>query len=150
MKPEHIEMFMALNNDEAAVLTIDGEAEGESAEGRQAVACVIENRADKWKKTIKEVCYQKNGFSCFISTQKVYPKMVEIAKDFPLALGVRRALQACAEAWRGDRSAVAAKLQGATFYRVVGTTNSWYDKEVTERRLILVCQIGHHEFHKEG
>ena len=44
-------------------LTILGEARGENATGMYAVACVIQNRADKKKKTLTEICLAPKQFS---------------------------------------------------------------------------------------
>ncbi len=57
MRPEHASIFNALNDSEAAILTIYGEARGELFIGKQAVAQVIANRADRWHKTVKAVCF---------------------------------------------------------------------------------------------
>ncbi len=62
------ELIESLLPDEILALTIYGEARGETIEGQIAVANVIMNR---WKgnsgkyKSVKEVCLEKNQFSCW-------------------------------------------------------------------------------------
>lgn len=46
-------------------LTLFAEARGEPAEGRAAVAWVIQTRAARRKQTIQAICLQKNQFSCW-------------------------------------------------------------------------------------
>lgn len=142
--------FEALDNSEAAILTTYGEARGESYEGKQAVCCVIVNRAYKWRQDIKQVCFAKNQFSCFLSSDPNYQKLLAVANNFTRALVTDEALLECAQAWYGNRSEVSRKLDGATFYRVKGTKNKWYDRQVEAGKLVLVCQIEAHEFHKEA
>ena len=59
------------NYDDAADVlarTLYGEARGETRQGREAVACVIINRARRggwWGSTIEDVCRKKWQFSCW-------------------------------------------------------------------------------------
>lgn len=149
MRPEHASIFNALNDSEAAILTIYGEARGELFIGKQAVAQVIANRADRWHKTVKAVCFDKNQFSCLISSDPNYGKLFTIARDFKTALAQNRLLRECAAAWEGDRSEAARKMDGATFYRVPGTVNAWFDGQVEKGKLVRTCQLGNHEFFRE-
>jgi hypothetical protein len=157
MKPEDAPVFNALNDSEAAVLTIYGEARGEIFAGKQAVAQVIANRAAKHKQNIKEVVYAPNQFSCLISTDPNYPKLRALAGDFK-TVGLDdlfnnvtdgKVLQECVAAWKGDRSEVAGRINGATFYEVHGTKNEWFDKMKDKGKLVYTASFGSHDFYKE-
>lgn len=67
-----------LSDTETLVLTIYGEARGESIEGQIAVACVIRNRAGN-SKSIKEICLAPFQFSCWNKNDPNYPILMEIA-----------------------------------------------------------------------
>ncbi|MDD5722699.1 MAG: cell wall hydrolase [Syntrophales bacterium] len=148
MKPEHRPIFHALDDSEAAVLTIYGEARGEPFEGMQAVGCVIANRAERWRKTIKQVVFAPNQFSCYLSSDPNYTRLLLIAEE--MATGTYRgSLQQSFKAWKDDSREVGRKIDYATFYRVPGTKNPWFDKQVAIGKLIKTAEIGHHEFFKE-
>jgi hypothetical protein len=149
MRPDDKAVFYALDDSSAAILTIYGEARGESLTGRQMVAQVIANRAARQGKSIKDVVYAPNQFSCYLSTDPNYMKLVEIARAFNGSLLRSSSLVRCADAWKGDRREIAKRLDGATFYRVVGTKNAWFDKAVKTGKLVKVCQEGHHEVYRE-
>jgi hypothetical protein len=154
MKPEDKDVFYALSDDQATILTVWGEARNQSILGKQLVAQVIDNRATKHRLTPKQVCYQPNQFSCLISTDPNYPKMREIAGDWEKALQSNSSLQECAHTVRGlddftTRQVVMVKLMRATFYRVVGTANEWFDNAIKAGKLKKVCVEGSHEFFRE-
>lgn len=61
--------------------TIWGEARGESAEGRIAVAWVIRNRLDRphrFKPTIAAICQQARQFSCWNVTDPNREKLIRL------------------------------------------------------------------------
>ena len=149
MKPEDTAIFNKLNDSEAAILTIWGEARGESFLGKQMVAQIIANRAVAWDKTVKEICYQRNQFSCYISTDPNYTKLLEIAKDFEGAIKVIVSLSWCKKAWELNRNEVAKQLQGAEYYRVHGTNEAWFTTQVKTGRFKKVAEERHHEFFKD-
>ena len=153
MKPSDLSIFYALNDTEAAILTIYGEARGEPFEGKQAVGVVIENRAVKHNQTVKAVCYAPSQFSCYLSADPNYPKLLSIAKNFQFALnglGGQPMLQECSRAWTESCPDVDKLLDGATFYEVQGTVNAWFDNMKASGKLVKTASIGHHDFYKEA
>jgi hypothetical protein len=155
MKPQDIKTFYALSDVQAKILTCYGEARNQSTLGQQLVAQVIDNRATKHKLTPKQVCYQPDQFSCLISTDPNYPKLLEIAEDFEKALLINPELAQVRAAVKGlddftTREEIVEELEGATFYRVRGTVNAWFTKAVVDGRLIFVCSEGVHDFYKEA
>lgn len=58
-------MIDQLSDLEVLTLTLIGEARGEPIEGVVAVANVVRNRANTWKKSISEICLQPKQFSCW-------------------------------------------------------------------------------------
>lgn len=149
MNPKDIKIFYALDDTESAILTIYGEARGETFEGKQAVALVIANRAEQWGKTIRGVCYAKNQFSCYSSKDKNYPLLLSIAEDFDSAMQTNKALQECSQAWHDETKEVEVLIDGATFYKVKGAHNPWFDRQIDKGVLVKVAEIEHHEFYKE-
>jgi spore germination cell wall hydrolase CwlJ-like protein len=150
MRPGHLRVFYALNDTEAAILTIYGEARGEPFEGKQAVGVVIANRAAKQNKPVKEICYAANQFSCYLSADPNYFALFNFAHQFDLSLTSNAGLQECAKAWSDACPEIQARLDGATFYEVRGTKNNWFDKQKTIGKLILTASIGAHDFYKEA
>lgn len=74
-----------LSDKEVMALTIFGEARGEPIEGQIAVACVIRNRFHDLPgkfKSLKDVCFQKNQFSCWNESDVNYPMLLEMATKF--------------------------------------------------------------------
>jgi spore germination cell wall hydrolase CwlJ-like protein len=65
MKPEDKQVFDALSDIQAKILTVYGEARNQSTLGQQLVAQVIDNRATKHKLTPKQVCYQPDQFRTY-------------------------------------------------------------------------------------
>jgi hypothetical protein len=152
MKPEDVPVFDALDDTEAAILTIYGEARGEPFEGKQAVGVVISNRAQRRRKTIKEICYAPNQFSCYLSSDMNYPHLLDLARwlkhpDQPSQIP---RLFDCLHAWHDECPDVQKLLDGAAFYEVHGTKNEWFDKEKAAGKLIFTASIGHHDFYKEA
>jgi hypothetical protein len=155
MRPQDKQVFDALSDIQAKILTVYGEARNQSTLGQQLVAQVIDNRATKHKLTPKQVCYQPDQFSCLISTDPNYPKLLEIAEDFEKALQLNPSLQECANAVNGmnnftTRQAVMVKLKGATFYRVNMTVNKWFDDAIDDGKLEYACSEGEHIFYREA
>jgi hypothetical protein len=150
MKAEDKPIFDKLDDTEAAVITIFGEARGESFLGKQMVAQVIANRAFHWDMKVKDVCFQKNQFSCFISSDPNYVKLLEIAKDFEESLEKSQILTWCLKAWKVNRIEVAKSLKGSTFYRVIGYHEPWFQGQIDTKRLVKTVQEGHHEFFREA
>ncbi len=149
MNPKDKPIFDALADDEAAILTIYGEARNQSLEGKQAIGVVIRNRA-KGGKSIRDIVYAPNQFSCYLSADPNYPKLLEVAANFHEALSLNQALGECATAWHDPSADMDEMLDGATFYEVHGTKNAWFDKEKAEGRLALTASIGAHDFYKEA
>lgn len=148
MNPKDKPIFNALTDDEAAILTIYGEARNQGLEGKQAIGVVIRNRA-KGGKSIKDIVYAPNQFSCYLSADPNYPKLLEVAANFHEALKLNQALGECRDAWWSSNASFEAMLDGATFYEVQGTKNEWFDKEVEAGTLVKTCRIGAHDFYKE-
>ncbi|MFA6359050.1 MAG: cell wall hydrolase [Candidatus Omnitrophota bacterium] len=146
MRTEDKTFFYALSDLDAMALTVYAEARGEPWEGKLAVGFIIVNRSRLWKKSIKDVCYQKNQFSCYNSNDKQYDHIVSKAKywnrddenDFILVA------QTALHGWQESI------ISDATFYKVTGTKNKWFDGSIKNGKLIMVCEIGHHQFFKEA
>ena len=151
MKSEDKPLFDRLSSVEALALTIWAEARGESHDGQLAVGYVILNRAMQWHKSIKEVCYAPNQFSCYNSNDKQYPRLVEISKDFSKALSEIKSLPKCYDvAYIIFCSPLESTVGDALYYRVIGYPNKWFDESIKSGKLIKVCTIEHHEFFKEA
>lgn len=69
-----------LTDTEAMILTVYGEARGDTIDGQIAVMNVIMNRAKKRKLSIKDVCFQPKQFSCWNSNDPNYPMLKELAE----------------------------------------------------------------------
>lgn len=69
-----------LTDTEALVLTVYGEARGESIEGQVAVMNVIMNRAKTRHRTIKEICFEPKQFSCWNFSDPNFPILKELAE----------------------------------------------------------------------
>jgi hypothetical protein len=150
MLNEDYEIFYNLSPVEAMALTIWAEARGESHEGQLAVGYVILNRARLWRKSIKEVCYAKNQFSCYNSNDIQYPRLVKIASDFSLALSESKSLPKCYDvAYIITSSPLESIVGDALYYRVLNYPNKWFDKSIKEGKLIKVAEIQNHEFFEE-
>lgn len=151
MRKEDKPIFNSLSNLEALALTIYGEARGESWEGMLGVGFVIVNRSRLWKQSIKEVCYAKNQFSCYLSSDWNYEILYNIAKDLNANLTNNKHLQLCLQcAEMVSLAPNETNVDNATFYRVKGNKNKWFDGQIKNGKLIKVCEIGHHEFYKEA
>jgi hypothetical protein len=151
MRREDRAIFEKLNDLECLALTIYGEARGESHEGQCAVAFVIINRSRKWHKTIREVCYQKNQFSCYNSNDVQYEKLKVMAINFDQFLAVneklRKAYDVAFMCMNGPNESI---VDDALYYRVINYKNKWFDTSIREGKLIKVCEIQNHEFFKEA
>jgi hypothetical protein len=151
MKPEDKEIFNKLNSLEAMTLTLYAEGRGEPHDGQVAICDIILNRSQLWKQGIKEICFAPKQFSCYLSTDKQYPKLLEIASNFDKALSENESLRKCYEVAYMVLSAMGESIIGnATFYRVPGTKNKWFDGAVKSGTLLKVCDIGNHEFFREA
>jgi hypothetical protein len=151
MKPEDKEIFNKLNSLETMTLTLYAEGRGEPHDGQVAICYVILNRSQLWKQGIKEICFSPKQFSCYNATDKQYPKLLEIASNFDKALSENESLRKCYEVAYMVLSAMGESIIGnATFYRVIGTHNKWFDRVVKEGKLLKVCEIKNHEFVREA
>lgn len=125
---------------DTATRTIDGEARGEARTGQQAVAWVIRNRADWspsawWGKTITEVCKRHWQFSCWNGG----PDTDHINALDPTSLEYQGISQLAKSVFDG---LVDDPTNGATMYKVTGTTASW-DNAVANIEPVI---IGRHSF----
>jgi len=150
MKPEDGKIFTGLSDDSLMALTVWGEARGEKDVGKMAVACVLKNRHDLWKQTYNKVCLGKNQFSGFISTDPNYPKLKSLAQSILMGTVNDKYYNDCLIAVcsvLGPSCTIS--VENATFYRVIGCKNSWFDGQVNSGNLIKVKTIGRHEFYAE-
>lgn len=151
MRDEDKPIFERLNSVEILALTIYAEARGEGHDGQLAVAYVILNRARLWHKSIKDVCYGKNQFSCYNSNDPQYPKLLEIANNFSLALSENQPLRNCYDvAYMTVSAPFESNVGDATFYRVIGTKNKWFDGAIKAGKLLMIGVIKQHEFFREA
>lgn len=129
-----------------AALTVWREAQGESYEGKVAVAEVIVNRAEdpRWPDELDEVVLQKMQFSCYNPGDPVASRMPDLKSAEGEAV-FQDCCRAVAEALTGRRL-----TGGANHYLNVraveketgGKLPSWYDKTK------VTAIIGNHEFLK--
>jgi N-acetylmuramoyl-L-alanine amidase len=151
MLPEDKLTFNKLSDLETIALTIYGEARGEQWEGMIAVGFVIMNRRLIWEQGIKQVCFAPNQFSCYNSNDYQYEILLNLANSFRANLVKNVHLRKCVEAAECAMMApLESNVYDATFYRVIGTKNRWFDNAIKKGTLIKVCEIGHHEFYKEA
>lgn len=123
---------------DVATRTLDGEARGEPRLGQQAVAWVIRNRVDLpswWGKTVSEVCKHRFQFSCWNGG----PDTDHIVNLDPQTLEFQELSQTAKSVFDGT---VNDPTNGATMYKVTGTTASW-DNAVAGIEPVI---IGHHSF----
>ena len=85
MKLEYLDK---LTNLETLTLTLIGEARGEPIEGQVAVGCVIRNRSEQWKRSIKEICLQPRQFSCWNIDDPNRALLVELAEKMVMGTGL--------------------------------------------------------------
>jgi len=136
---------------ELMTLTLYGESRGESWEGKIAIAYVILNRSRLWHKTIRDVCLAKNQFSCWNSNDYNYAILINLAKAYDANMPNNKALQLCQQCAEMAYLAPAeSTVDDATFYRVKGTKNKWFDNAVKTGTLVYLKSIKTHEFYKEA
>lgn len=90
--------FLKLSDKQVMALTIYGEARGESTDGKIAVGSVILERVKhrKWDgETVKEVCFKKWQFSCYLENDPNYGKLLNIAENWDAAMATNPALNDC-------------------------------------------------------
>ena len=135
------------NLDDTALfaLCLYGEARGEPAEGRQAVAGVIMNRvrAGGWYgSTVRDVILKPRQFSCFNAGDPNRTRLAAIASSWIESLKKDQDLQEC---HRMAKAAIGGDLpdivNGATHYKAVKCRASWTSS------MIKVAVIGRHEFY---
>jgi len=148
MKPADQGLFYSLAIDDIGALTVYLEARNQGMDGMLAVAFVIMNRANLWNKPIVNVCYDANQFSCYLSNNKQYTLAVETAKTWPI--DTDKALQEAMAAFTcALNKTIESPVGKATFYKVEGTKNDWFDKQIAIGKFIKKCQIGKHIFYEE-
>lgn len=125
--------------------TVYGEARGESAEGRIAVAHVILNRVKVarahggywWGDTIAGVCRKRWQFSCWNQNDPNREKLLEVGADSVTFVGCLAAAHA---ALTGD---VPDPTDGATHYHTQAVRPEWANGRSP------VAVIGHHSFYRD-
>ncbi len=128
---------------DAMTRTVWGEARGEGPAGWAAVAHVILNRAATpawWGRDPWGVCHAHMQFSCWNASDPNFLTMVNI---HPLSTDLYEILLTVDKVCDG---LIPDPTNGATHYKVTGTTASW-DK-ATEGVTPVI--IGHHSFYKLG
>lgn len=147
MKPEDANVFNDLDDKQALAIAIYGEARGESTEGKIAVGWTIVNRskADSWfGKTIKEVIYKRNQFSCLNSNDPNYERLKKIALNFNKSLS-DKALASCYTIAKGILNGVIESNVGnATHYHTTKIKPFWADK------CTFIAKIDNHKFYREA
>lgn len=123
--------------------TLYGEARGETVRGKEAVACVIVNRAKRgqsrggywWGSTVEEVCLKPWQFSCWNDGDPNRAKIDAVQPG-------HRVFDTCQ---RIARRAVAGSLEdvtnGATHYHTADVTPPW------SRGKAVCAEIGRHLFY---
>jgi spore germination cell wall hydrolase CwlJ-like protein len=115
-----------------------GEAEGEGAEGMQAVGNVILNRANIKDKNIPEVMFRKDQFSA-VGDKNRFSDMINLSSDNPQYI---QALEISKKLLAGELDDI---TNGATHFYNPNTANMNYSW-ITEYP--VVATIGNHTFAK--
>ena len=113
-----------------------GEAEGEGAEGMQAVGNVILNRANIKNKNIPEVMFRKDQFSA-IGDKNRFNSMINLSPDNPEYI---QALEISKKLLAGELDDI---TNGATHFYNPNTANMNYD---WIKQYPVVATIGNHTF----
>lgn len=123
--------------------TLYGEARGETVRGKEAVACVIVNRANRakarggywWGGSVEEVCLKPWQFSCWNEGDPNRDKIEAVEPG-------HRVFDTCL---RIARRAVSGSLdditKGATHYHTKTVTPPW------SRGKAICAEIGRHQFY---
>jgi len=123
--------------------TLYGEARGETVRGKEAVACVILNRAKRakdrggywWGNSIEQVCLKPWQFSCWNESDPNRQKILAVEpghKVFDTCLRIaRRAVSGC----------LSDPTDGATHYHTERVNPPW------SRGKPASAEIGHHLFY---
>lgn len=123
--------------------TLYGEARGETVRGKEAVACVIVNRANRaqarggywWGNTIEEVCLKPWQFSCWNENDPNRAKVLAVGPG-------QRVFDTCV---RIAKRAVSGCLQdmtkGATHYHTKAAMPVW------SRGRPVCAELGRHQFY---
>ena len=121
--------------EQVVALTILGEARGEKEVGMYAVACVIQNRADKSGKKLSQVCLARKQFSVWNGKTVNDLKHLFESPSAPYAIRLAKAM--C----KGHKL-VQAFTGSADHYCTLNTHNYW------TRKAKPVKIIGNHKFYK--
>ena len=148
MNPIDHPLLYSLSKEQAEAATVYGEDRNHGLDGMTAVACVIRNREELWKQDFQAVCFGKDQFSCWLSSGAEYPTMIALAHVLSAGGQGDNIYQQCVQAVRGAQSGSCGKIR-PTFYRVIGTVNPWYDRQVANGTFVKVATLGHTEFHME-
>ena len=124
--------------------TIAMEAEGEPFEGKLAVAHVIMNRVNKWKKSVADVCLRSFQFSAWNTDSPTRLRLDDI-DDRIMEVSHQAAVQAYDSQFQDDPT------HGATHYLNIpltrqlrgGTLPLWV------AAMVKTVDIGQHSFYKE-
>lgn len=151
MLPDDKKIFYSLNDSEAALLTLYLEARNQGKDGIAAVATVIVNRAEKWKRPIMEICFQPKQFSCYNATDPQYQLAVTLANDIDKALRDKQ-FDLCKLVWDDGDKEIEGQLKDCLYYRVIGSgkEGDWFDNSIKSGKIVKVCEIHQHEFFKEA
>ena len=134
---------MSLDDLNALLRTVSGEAANQSLEGKKAVVHVVFNRLKRkkarWGRTIAEVCRKPKQFSCWNEGDPNRKRILDLS---PLAPEYGDCLRAILE--RGDDS-----TDGATHYHTASILPYWAAAKYADR-MVRRCQIGDHIFYREA
>lgn len=137
---------LSMDDEDAAVRTVWGEARNQPFEGQVAVAFVIRNRATWnpptwWGHTVQTVCLKPWQFSCHNPDDPNCKALADLSSNnltyVAIESGVVRPVMA---------AAILDPTNGATHYKVRGTKASW-DQAVLD---IQPVSIGAHDFYRLG
>jgi spore germination cell wall hydrolase CwlJ-like protein len=122
------------------IQTVALEARSEGEEGMSAVARVIQNRAYERKRSLSDIVFAANQFSCWdsnrVSTQKSMPTM----QDYSRAL----------EAWVNAELSYHNKPWGmANIYMRKELMPAWLDKGLKKGTVVFLCTVKNHNFYRE-
>jgi N-acetylmuramoyl-L-alanine amidase len=153
------DILASIDDRNALICTLYGEAAGESVHSKLAVACAIRNRVhadigndgkpDWWGEGFKDVCLKPWQFSCWWETTANTDRVYELADNLLLGQRPKHALLVDEIGWIADGvigDAVRDVTNGATHYLTVRmlTTNPppW------AKKLTRVATSGSHAYFK--